>query len=258
MLTALERGAHKSAYEYLEFVREEFADFVKKKFWVILPASQVLHLPGLRLIPLSCAPQHERRPRLICDYTYFGVNQDTDNEAPPEAMQFGHTLRRVLQKLAGADPKNGPVYLGKFDLKDGFYRMRLTPESVLPLGVLLPVAPAESPMIAFPYVDPMGWKESPPSFSAATETIADLANASLETREPLPSHRLEQLAATLPADHSERPDQMRGPMTTRAFAPDPLAYADVYVDDIIGMAQGTPEERLLVTRAILHSVDKVF
>ena len=29
VLTALEQGAHKSAYEYLEFVREEFADFVK-------------------------------------------------------------------------------------------------------------------------------------------------------------------------------------------------------------------------------------
>ena len=36
-------------------------------------------------------------------------------------------------------------------------------------------------MIGFPLVLPMGWAESPPAFCAGTETVADLANATLAT-----------------------------------------------------------------------------
>ena len=58
--------------------------------------------------------------------------------APPEAMQFGYALQRVLHQLANANPAYGPVYMGKFDLAGGFYRMPLAPKSSAPLAVLLP------------------------------------------------------------------------------------------------------------------------
>ena len=45
----------------------------------------------------------------------------------------------------------------------------------------------------------MGWTESPPAFSGATETIADLANAKLVQYPSLPEHRLKK-AADHPAD----------------------------------------------------------
>jgi hypothetical protein len=42
------------------------------------------------------------------DYTYNTVNQGTIPLAPPEAMQFGACLQRLLQRLAYANPKHGP------------------------------------------------------------------------------------------------------------------------------------------------------
>ncbi len=90
---ALQRGPHQSAALYVDFVCEEMVDFVNKKFWVVLPTSVASWFPGLHLSPLGVVPQHGRWPRLICDYTFHGVNQETASLAPPEAMQFGHTLR---------------------------------------------------------------------------------------------------------------------------------------------------------------------
>ena len=186
---ALQRGAHQSAYQYLEFVRSEFVDMVRKKFWIVLPAAVVLAWDELRLSPLGVVPQHERRPRIICDYTYYGVNQDTSPDAPPEAMQFGRTLARVLERLAMANPRFGPVHMGKYDMSDGFYRLQLALNSVLPLAVMLPRMEDEDPLVALPLVVTMGWTEAPPSFSSTTETATDLANWDLERKVYLPPHR---------------------------------------------------------------------
>jgi hypothetical protein len=57
---------------------------------------------------------------LIVDYTYSGVNPDTFKMAPPEAMQFGRALQRVMHTIVNADPRFGPVKLGKIDISDGF------------------------------------------------------------------------------------------------------------------------------------------
>lgn len=256
---AVERGAHQSALQHLDFVRDEFVDMIRKKFWVVLPASALQDVPGLRLSPLGVVPQHERRPRIICDYTYYGVNQVTESVAPPEAMQFGRTLQRVLQELAHADPAHGPVYMGKYDLADGFYRIQLTPQSALALGVILPKAPNEPALVAIPLVLPMGWTESPPAFSSATETVADLANQKLLSESPLKYHRLEELANTPPPDFVP-PDNLhvQGPLTPRVTTETPIRYVDVYVDDLIALAQGLPTVRRQVTRAVLHSLDDVF
>jgi hypothetical protein len=56
---AIHRGAHKSAKEYTEFLREEFVDMIKKGYWTILPASSIMHLAHLRLSPLGVVPQCE-------------------------------------------------------------------------------------------------------------------------------------------------------------------------------------------------------
>jgi len=119
-ISAIKWGAHKSAKEHL---REEYTDFCNKWFWTILPADLVLDELSLRLSPLGCVPQRDRRPRMISDYTYIRVNSDTLQLAPPEAMQFGRALKRVLQRICKANPTFGVVYLSKIDISDGFYRM---------------------------------------------------------------------------------------------------------------------------------------
>ena len=131
-------------------------DMVKKKYWIILPAEDILPLPGLMLSPLGVVPQAERRPRIICDYTFNGVNPDTLSRAPQDAMQFSHTLRRILWKLANANPKYGPVYMGKYDLSDGFYHIQLALRAILALAVILPTTPGEAAMAALPLTLPMG------------------------------------------------------------------------------------------------------
>ena len=57
---------------------------------------------------------------MISDYSFFGVNDDTVPLAPPEAMQFGQTLKRLLQRIHRANGVFGSVYMSKNDLSDGF------------------------------------------------------------------------------------------------------------------------------------------
>ena len=178
--------------------------------------------------------------------------------APPKAMQFGHALPHVLFQLANSDPTYSPVCMGKYDLVDGFYRIPLTPTSSAPLAVLLPRQKGQAQLVALPLTTTMGWTESPPVFLGATETIADLANARLIQYPSLPEHQLEQVAE-IPADGYCSKDEIpvHASATHRDHTDKPVAYVDVFVDDLIGLAQGTCL-RTLVSRAILHSIDNLF
>ena len=140
---ALARGSHKSASEHIPFLRGEYCDMIKKGHWVLLPADMLMDHPELRLSPLGVVPQLDRRPRTIADYSYFGVNDDTVPLAPPEAMQFGRTLPRLLTKIHNANPRFGPVYLSTVDIADGFYRLNLRAQDALRLGVIFPTRPGE-------------------------------------------------------------------------------------------------------------------
>jgi len=129
---ALRRGAHISATQhYKDFLHEDMTDYVKKRFWVVLPFRSVRDMPHLKLSPCEVVPQRDRRPRPIIDYTFSGVNQKSLPLAPPTSMQFGRALQRILQRIAYADPRFGPVHMLKFDLSDGYYRVRLSPEAAL-------------------------------------------------------------------------------------------------------------------------------
>ena len=202
----LQRGSHTSTRDHVDFVRDEMADFARKGFWTVLPYEAVRdlrrlpgfrHLRSLRVSPLGCVPQRGRRPRLIVDLSFYGVNADTVKLAPHEAMQFGRTLERLLFRIRHANPRYGPVYMNKIDISDGFYRVALAAASSPKLAIVLPTRPGEPTLLAIPLSLPMGWIESPPAFCAVTETIADLANWRLPRRYA-PLHRLDQFADTPP------------------------------------------------------------
>jgi hypothetical protein len=263
---ALRRGPHKSAKDHTTFLRAEFTDMINKGHWTLLPAAQVLHLRDLRLSPLGVVPQRDRRPRTISDYTFSNVNKDTSPLAPLEAMQFGRTLHRLLRHIIRANPRFGPVYLSKLDIADGFYRIWLLPRDVPKLGVLFPQCDGEEPLIGFPLALPMlGWIHSPPYFTAATETITDLANLATRTYSMAQPHTLEALAETQPPPI---PVQSVCPNASTATAvprnaprlvnATPLAIHDVYVDDFISLAQGNHKRLRTVRRLLLHTLDQVF
>jgi len=141
----------------------------KNGIFIILPYSVLRDLPQLRISPVGCVPQQERRPRMICDYTYSGVNPQTVKRAPPEAMQWGRTLHRILWYVFTADQGHGPVLLSKTDMSNGFYQLHITPSGALKLAIPFPQAAGQPPLVAIPTRLPMGWTESPPAFSAPTE-----------------------------------------------------------------------------------------
>lgn len=266
---------------------------INKQQWIILPYSEAKELPGLRLSPPGVVPQRGRRPRWIVDYSWWKVNEETLPLAPKEAMQFGHALDRILREILLADPKLGPIYLSKLDISDGFYRINLAIDDIPKLGVVFPVKEGEEPLVAFPLVLPMGWANSPPIFSAATETSADLANEAIQRGDAPPSHPLDDLAATLddpvpqlvptdgcaarsnpasPAIASPHPtpsptaapssstqlpihDTERDPSLPSSS--NHAAYVDVFVDDFIALCQGDSNRRR-IRRILLRAVDQVF
>lgn len=261
IMTAAKRGCHKSARDHTEFVCEELVDFCRQGYWTVLPLDAVQQWPELRLSPLGVVPQRERRPRLIVDYTFSGVNQDTARLAPAEAMQFGRALQRVLTQIVHADPRFGPPKLAKIDIADGFYRVWLWWRDIPKLGVLLPFSGngGSTQLVAFPSALPMGWVESPPHFTTLTETACDLANAAMTHGGPMRAHRLEQAANTPPSanednTHATRPatiwkrsTPLGGASCQHTWASQnahfgasrrpPVAVADVYVDDFLLTAQ---------------------
>ena len=265
LLEAIRRGPHKSCNEYIDFLEEEFIDMMEKGQWVILPESIARDLPGLQVSPPGVVPQRGRRPRWICDYTWSGVNQSTLPIAPLEAMQFGQALDRILREILLANPRFGYVHMKKTDMSDGFYRVDVNPDDVPKLGVVFPTRPGCERLIAFPLVLPMGWKNSPPWFSAVTETIADLVNDRLRDPEYTPpAHHLDDLAATVAVDEATRlsPESTHAavglPVARDPSLPSnasPLQYVDVFVDDFIGLSQAPFLRR--VRRTLLHAIDDV-
>ena len=178
--------------------------------------------------------------------------------APPEAMQFGKALQCVLAKVVHADPYYGPVSMGKIDIADGFYRIRLQARDIPKLGVILP-SDGNEPLVAFLLALPMGWVESPPYFTSVTETACDLLNSALRRGDNPPPHHLESIAATPPLDTTP-PTGEWAPRLARTGSTmprsSPLAYGDVYVDDFILLAQTKRHQRRAL-RPALHSIDRV-
>jgi hypothetical protein len=128
------RGPHKSAKDHALFIRDEMASFAEQGFWVVLPLPEVEDMDHLRLSPLGVVPQRDRRPRLINDLTFSGINTETVRTGPADAMQFGHTLLRLLYQIRHANPAFSPVYAMKIDVADGFYRVNLDARQALSLA----------------------------------------------------------------------------------------------------------------------------
>ena len=282
---AIARGPHKSAREFLTFLRGEMADMVRKAIWMVLPYSRVKHLKNLRVSPIGVVPQHSRRPRTIVDYSFSDVNGETLHLSPREAMQFGRALERLITQVVHSDPRFGPVHFIKIDLADGFYQVWARTEDIPKLGVAFPELDGEEPLIAFPLALPMGWTESPPYFCAVTETIADLANERiLKWRNPI-RHNLEPKASTPPENATGAPQTLITPPvkacptrpmvdtpapprpTTTPWLRDPsltirnpriLSQIDVFVDDFLGAAQGSKRRLNRVRRILMHAIDDVF
>ncbi len=280
------RGCHRSAAENSDFLREEMSEFIDNRFWVVLPYALVRDMPQLQLSPAAVKEERERKPRLLCDHSWYPVNDDTLPHAPPEAMQFGGALARIMRDVRHADPAHGPVYLSKYDIKDGYYRMFLAASDCPRLAIVLPLYEGEEQLVAIPMSTTMGWVQSPPTFCAMSETIADITNAKANAF-PLeaPPHRLEAQAAMADDIHSthtlsprEAEDETASVALSKLFPTveparssenlepgrpsncplsAPVNSTDVFVDDFIQAGQGEAKRLGVLRRHLLHSIDEV-
>lgn len=269
--SVLKRGPHRSCRDHLAFLREEILDFVRKGFWVMLPYRLLKKkmqkegvLKRIRLSPPGVIPQRDRRPRWIVDYTFYGVNQETLQLGPKDAMQFGRALERVLYWVRRANPRYGPVYLGKVDLADGFYRVWLMADTIPQLAVTFPKYPGEEQMVAFPLALPMGWVESAKYFCAATETAVDLANKKSDSEE-LPPHPLEHLALGSPPPDARESDTREMSDTYKPQEPQDTEATDTSsgsgkgerVLDVAARRSGTADRALRLNKGRKRSAARI-
>ena len=77
---------------------------MERQQWTVLPASMLVgRFPELQVSPLGLVSQAERQDRMIADYSYFGLNENTAQLAFKEAMQFGKTLKHLLRQIHRAN-----------------------------------------------------------------------------------------------------------------------------------------------------------
>jgi hypothetical protein len=251
----VQRAPHPSASKiHTTFLLEDMYDIVRMGYWVVLPYSAVQDFPYLKIAPSGVVPQRERRPRPIMDYLYNGVNQASLAIAPIQAMQFGHALQRILQRLAYCNTAYGPPVLAKIDMADGYYRVPLSPRASLQLAVVILNDGLPEPLIGLPLSLPMGWSHSPPYFCAFTKTCTDLTNQLPLSQWDHPFCYASPTAndiATLYSFH---------PMAILPYNPkppsQPLRYADVYIDEFMVVVQHPLLNQAMNT--LLHHIITIF
>ena len=91
------------------------------------------------------------------DYTFSLLNKATVKLVPPESMQFGKALDRIIQKVAEANPQHGIVNLSKCNLANTFTRVGLSPAMILKTAVAVQMtSTGKDPLIAVTMVLPAG------------------------------------------------------------------------------------------------------
>ena len=108
----------------------------------------------------------------------------------------------------------------------------------------------------------MGWVNSPPAFCAATETSADLANASIQEKGNPPLHTFDALASEQDNESKREPSLditkiARDPCLPKGQRRKLLQYVDMFVDDFLGLAQGRWGKQR-VRRILMKAINDVF
>jgi len=135
------------------------------------------------------------------------------------------------------DPKK-TFKFAKLDIKDGFWRMRVSSEDAWNFCYVLPntdpTTTLDDTEIVVPNCLHMGWCKSPPFFCAASETARDVIEALLLELK-LPEHPFE----------GEMPDEATASTKFRFQATTTfINLVEVFVDDFIGATNDLSEENL--------------
>ena len=136
-------------------------------------------LPRLRLSLQGVKEEIYQWQRWLGDNIYSHLNSKTLSIAAVFSMKYGQALERLIREVVIDEPAQGPMHNLKADDSDSFYRIFLRPMDAPELGQVFPLEVEDKELVAMPITLHMGWKNSPPIFFTATETVADLENLAL-------------------------------------------------------------------------------
>ena len=136
----------------------------------------------------------------------LSVNSTTIKTAPAASIdQLRQALLRIIYAFATA-PADQPIFIAKWDTKDGFWRLDCAPGKEWNFAYLLS-SPTTALTLVVPSALQMVWIESPAYFCTASETSRDVAATYANT--PLGSIPRHQFLADMPpSNHSTS----RGPV----------------------------------------------
>jgi hypothetical protein len=103
------------------------------------------------------------------------VNDTTEKTAPRGAIgQLGQALQQIIHAFGEAS-KDDKIFMAKWDVKDGFWRMDCEEGEEWNFSYVMPQKESEPTRVVVPTSLQMGWVESPPYFCTATKTSRDMA-----------------------------------------------------------------------------------
>ena len=182
--------------------------------------------------------------------TTQSVNSTTSKYAPQKSMsQLGFALERIINTLGKHFNLSKPFMFTKADIKDGFWRLVVSESAAWNFCYTLPPTSSTTTIDDIDIVVPtslqMGWTESPPYFSAASETARDVIEWLETSPTPLQPHPLEHHMC----DNTTPPTITKGNVDIN----------EVYVDDFIGGTNNLEATHLAhLARAILHGIHSIF
>ena len=266
MQAAIERGPHVSALvpdamaqldkEVLEKVNNGQAKIVKWKDIAHNPP------PQLKISPIAMIAHSSRPYRAILDLSFAvkltastevpSVNSTTVKTAPQGAIdQIGHVLPRLIHAFATAD-ENAKIFMAKWDIKDGFWRMDCEDGEEWNFSYVLPSTfGTDEVKLVVPTSLQMGWIESPPYFCVASETARDAAALYAE----LPIESQKPHAFLHYTRVNDEYDKLPRNATKHKFQ----YLMEVYMDDFITLAIPTCQQQLdHLASATMHGIHDVF
>ena len=202
----------------------------------------------LKISPIAMVPHKSRAYRAILDLLFNvrlpdgtsapSVNATTIKTAPKGSVdQLGHALNRLIHAFANT-PSEAPIYMAKWDIKDGFWRLNCEEGQEWNFAYVQPSshhATPTNPTLVIPTSLQMGWIESPAYFCTASETARDVATVYIDTPVgSLPPHKFCGYTQTSD-DYTRLPTEVAG-------LSDLWYLLEVFVDDFIGLA--IPQSRM--------------
>ena len=127
---AIRYGAHSSAIKETTFSVTDLLEQALAVHIALFTLQAVRHLPRIFISPLAAIPQRGRKPRLVYDFSWSGLNEAVTQVAHKEAMHFRKSIYRLIDCILAAPPKLGPTFLNKVDLADAYMRIWVRLEEI--------------------------------------------------------------------------------------------------------------------------------